>query len=227
VVKWMFALLALAAVVVAPAALTATPPAPTAPPAVVPPRAADKAPPAVAAKVPAATPKVEKPEKPPAREPPPINIGALREEIQRSSTRENQPGADREKLEKLAADINKAREALREETARLETLLAKRDSSPATSAAGEGTGAGSGGELPEGGKKVPTSLDGLAKAMRGMKPELAAPIISRVDRKMAADVLQRMPATDAGKVLGQCKPEVAAELATEIASRTPRSELKR
>src|SRR6185295_9413698 len=118
-----------------------------------------------------------------------------------------------------AAEINKAREGLRADTARLEALLAQR-AAAGSAPAGEAGGADEGGEP---GKKKPTSLDGLAKAMRGMKPEQAAPIISRLERKMAADVLVRMPATDAGKVLGQCKPELAAE----IASRTPRAELKR
>src|SRR6185369_10021877 len=130
--------------------------------------------------------------------------------------------AEREKLERLAAEINKAREGLRQDTARLEALLEKRAATGPGPAPGESP-AGDGEPV----KKTPTSLDGLAKAMRGMKPEQAAPIISRLERKMAADVLVRMPATDAGKVLGQCKPEVAAELAAEIASRTPRSELRR
>ena len=97
----------------------------------------------------------------------------------------------------------------------------------AAQAAPPASSAASGGDSGDPPKKTPTSLDNLAKAIRGMKPEQAAPIISRVDRKLAADVLLRMPGADAGKVMGVCKPEVAAELAAEIASRTPRAELHR
>ncbi len=132
--------------------------------------------------------------------------------------------AEREKLEKLAAEINKAREGLRQDTAKLEAMLAARDAAPAPVAS---AGTPSSGDSGEPAKKVPLPIDSLAKAIRGMKPEQAAPIISRVDRKLAADVLLRMPGADAGKVMGVCKPEVAAELAAEIASRTPRAELRR
>jgi flagellar motility protein MotE (MotC chaperone) len=155
---------------------------------------------------------------------PPIKMSALRDEMSHPVHREERTGtrAEREKLEQLAGEIAKAREGLRQDTAKLEALLAARDAfvqaaPPSAPAGGDG----------EPGKKVPTSLDNLAKAIRGMKPEQAAPIISRVDRKLAADVLLRMPGGDAGKVMGVCKPEVAAELAAEIASRTPRAELKR
>jgi flagellar motility protein MotE (MotC chaperone) len=151
-------------------------------------------------------------------------MSALRDEMSHPVHHEERTGtrAEREKLEQLAGEIGKAREGLRQDTAKLEALLAARDAfvqaaPPAAPAGGDG----------EPVKKVPTSLDSLAKAIRGMKAEQAAPIISRVDRKLAADVLLRMPGADAGKVMGVCKPEVAAELAAEIASRTPRAELKR
>jgi flagellar motility protein MotE (MotC chaperone) len=159
---------------------------------------------------------------------PPIKMAALRDEMSRPPRKEEHTGAsrgEREKLEHLAAEINKAREALRQDTARLEAMLAARDA--AAQAAPPSTAPAAGGEGGETPKKVPTPLDNLAKAIRGMKPEQAAPIISRVDRKLAADVLLRMPGADAGKVLGVCKPDVAAELAAEIASRTPRAELRR
>ena len=132
--------------------------------------------------------------------------------------------AEREKLEQLAAEINKAREALRQDTAKLEAMLAARDAAPSPVAS---AGTPSNGENGEPAKKVPVPLDNLSKAIRGMKPEQAAPIISRVSRKLAADILLRMPGSDAGKVMGVCKPEVAAELAAEIASRTPHAELRR
>jgi flagellar motility protein MotE (MotC chaperone) len=149
---------------------------------------------------------------------PTLNISALRDELRRSGGEDDRPGSkkNRERLEQLSRDINKAREALRDDTARLETLLAK----------GEG-GGGGGGDGGETSKKAPTPLDLLAKAMRGMKPEQAAPIVSRIEKKLAADILQRMPAADAGKVMGALKPETAAELAAEIAARGPRAEVRR
>ena len=61
----------------------------------------------------------------------------------------------------------------------------------------------------------------LAKALRGIKPEQAAPIVARVDKTLAATVLLRMPPVDAGKIMGALKPETAAELATQIALRAP------
>lgn len=148
---------------------------------------------------------------------PTLNVSALREEMRRGGVEEDRPGTKRyaEKLEQLTKDLNKAREGLRDEAARLEALLAKGD--------GGGAGAGDG----ETGKKLPTPLDTVAKAMRGMKPEQAAPVVARMDKKLAADVLQRMPAADAGKVMGQLKPETAAELAAEIASRRPGAEARR
>jgi flagellar motility protein MotE (MotC chaperone) len=165
---------------------------------------------------------------PPPPTTPPIKMAGLREEMSRPPRKEDHlvgARSERERLEQLASEINKAREGLRQDTARLEALLAARDlAAPSGTVASAAAAAGEGSDAP---KKTPTSLDNLAKAIRGMKPEQAAPIISRVDRKLAADVLLRMPGGDAGKVLGVCKPEVAAELAAEIASRTPRAELHR
>ena len=158
---------------------------------------------------------------------PPLKLNALREEMSRPPARHDEHAAtkaEREKLEQLAAEINKAREALRQDTAKLEAMLAARDAAPSPVAS---AGTPSNGENGEPAKKVPVPLDNLSKAMRGMKPEQAAPIISRVSRKLAADILLRMPGSDAGKVMGVCKPEVAAELAAEIASRTPHAELRR
>jgi flagellar motility protein MotE (MotC chaperone) len=158
---------------------------------------------------------------------PPIKLATMREEMNRPPRKEEHPisHAEREKLEQLAVEINKAREGLRQDTARLEATLAARDAAQPASSNNNNNAAADG--AAETGKKVPTPLDNLAKAMRGMKPEQAAPIISRVDRKLAADVLLRMPAVDAGKVMGVCSPQVAAELTAEIASRQPHAELRR
>jgi flagellar motility protein MotE (MotC chaperone) len=59
----------------------------------------------------------------------------------------------------------------------------------------------------------------VSKAMKGMKPEQAAAIISRLDRVLASEILRRMKPADAGAVMASIKPELAAELATAIATR--------
>jgi flagellar motility protein MotE (MotC chaperone) len=64
-------------------------------------------------------------------------------------------------------------------------------------------------------------IDSVSKAMKGMKPEQAAALIARLDRGLAAEILRRMKSVDAGAVLGLVKPELAAELATQIAIRKP------
>jgi flagellar motility protein MotE (MotC chaperone) len=64
-------------------------------------------------------------------------------------------------------------------------------------------------------------IDSVSKAMKGMKPEQAAAMVARLDRGLAAEILRRMKAIDAGAILGLLKPEQAADLATEIAIRKP------
>jgi len=54
-----------------------------------------------------------------------------------------------------------------------------------------------------------------------MKPEQAAAIMAHLDRSLAAEILRRMRPADAGLVLAQLKPELAANLATTIAVRRP------
>ena len=148
----------------------------------------------------------------PEAQPPPLKVSALKNEMRRHTEGgEHSAKTERESLGKLASELNAAREALRQDTARMETLMAS-----AQPAAQE-----------EGGKKSPAPLDIVAKAMRGMKPEQAGPIVTHMDRKLAADVLRRMPPADAGKVMAFLKPELAAELAAEIALRSPHPERKR
>jgi flagellar motility protein MotE (MotC chaperone) len=120
------------------------------------------------------------------------------------------------------ADIERAREALRQETARLEALLK----------ASGNCGGGSGG-MPIGDglatpatvsptalREAPTEqIDSVSKAMKGMKPEQAAAMVARLDRGLAAEIMRRMKPADAGGILGLLKPEMAAELATQIATR--------
>ncbi|HEY5281802.1 MAG TPA: hypothetical protein VIM14_03335 [Polyangia bacterium] len=159
--------------------------------------------------------------------PPGLTLAALRNQISKASSAGAEAPLspeDHSHQSTGASDIDKAREALRQETARLEALL---------KAAGNCGGASSG--MPLGDPMQPSSsipaatlreaageqIDSVSKAMKGMKPEQAAALIARLDRGLAAEILRRMKSTDAGAVLGLLKPELAAELATEIATRKP------
>ena len=159
--------------------------------------------------------------------PPGLTLAALRTQLAKGPAQApdaSAPATDRGRPAQTVSDIEKAREALRQETARLEALL---------KAAGNCGGGGSGmamGEplLPR--TAIPDAtlreaageqIDSVSKAMKGMKPEQAAALIARLDRGLAAEILRRMKATDAGAVLGLLKPDLAAELATEIATRKP------
>lgn len=158
--------------------------------------------------------------------PPGLTLAALRSQLAKNpvSTTETAPApAERSQSSQTLADIEKAREALRQETARLEALL-------------KATGNSSGGiGMPMGDPMLPSpslpaatlrdapneQIDSVSKAVKGMKPEQAAAMIARLDRGLAAEILRRMKATDAGAILGLLKPELAAELATIIATRKP------
>jgi hypothetical protein len=159
--------------------------------------------------------------------PPGLTLAALRSQLAKGPTTvpdSSAQGADHGRPTQTVSDIEKAREALRQETARLEALL---------KAAGNCGGGGSGmamGEPLLPATAIPAAtlreaageqIDSVSKAMKGMKPEQAAALIGRLDRGLAAEILRRMKATDAGAVLGLLKPDLAAELATEIATRKP------
>jgi flagellar motility protein MotE (MotC chaperone) len=152
--------------------------------------------------------------------PPPLTMGGLRDELRReSAVGKIDPGASpRTKVEQMLSEIVKTREAVHAETLRLEGMMAQEP--------GEGTAAGGPAAGGAGGKPAKNPLDILAKALRGIKPEQAAPIVSRLDKRLAATVLQRMPPVDAGKIMGAMKPDTAAELATQIAMRVPGSDGK-
>ena len=168
----------------------------------------------------------EKPGKKPARPartspPPPALTGsALRNELKQNGGEEKggAPLTERAKLEQMAAEIAKAREALKQDTARLESMLR----------------GGGDGRMPIGDPMSPVASPGgpaaskeamkeqiltVSKAMKGMKPEQAAAIISRLDRVLGSEILRRMKPADAGAVMAAIKPELAAELATAIATR--------
>ena len=147
--------------------------------------------------------------------PSPLTIDGLKQDLKHEGSVGgfNPNASSRTKVEQLLAELAKAREALHQDTAKLE-LMAMGER-----AAGEGGGAAAPGAPGQPVAKNP--LDVLAKALRGIKPEQAAPIFARVDKTLAATVLLRMPPVDAGKIMGALKPETAAELATQIALRAP------
>jgi flagellar motility protein MotE (MotC chaperone) len=156
--------------------------------------------------------------------PPGLTLAALRSQLAKaqpatpggaggSATEDSQGGT--------LADIEKAREALRQETARLEALLKANG--------GCSGGVGIGMPIGDGLSAAPLSavalreapaeqIDAVSKAMKGMKPEQAAAVVARLDRGLAAEIIRRMKSTDAGAILGLLKPELAAELATQIAT---------
>lgn len=146
--------------------------------------------------------------------PPSLTTNALRDEL-RSSTRRRQDelaaiARERSRLEKLSAEIATARAALEAETARLDEKVKKAElgASAATSQA-QPFPSRQGGKPP-----APT----LAKTLKGMRAEQAATLISRLDRRLAADLLRQMRPADAGGVLEKMKPETAAELFSLMAS---------
>jgi flagellar motility protein MotE (MotC chaperone) len=160
--------------------------------------------------------------------PPGLTLAALRSQLAKGGApvaEPSAPAAEHSRPMQTVSDIDKAREALRQETARLETLL---------KAAGD-CGGGGGGGMTTGEPLLPTTpvsasalreaaseqIDSVSKAVKGMKPEQAAAVVARLDRGLAAEILRRMKSTDAGAILGLLKPDLAAELATEIATRKP------
>jgi flagellar motility protein MotE (MotC chaperone) len=154
--------------------------------------------------------------------PSPMTMSGLRDEARRDGApgKIDPAAAPRTKVEQMLAEITGVRQALHEDTARLEAMMMQDANEP--------PGAGAAASPGQPGKPtVKNPLDVLAKALRGIKPELAAPIVARLDRRLAANVLLHMPPIDAGKIMGALKPDTAAELATQITMRAPHGEKKR
>lgn len=166
----------------------------------------------------------DEPELPPGQGPPPpspLSVTDLRQE----TNRQRGPGGDfnappRVKLEQLLSEVSKARQSLHDDTVKLEALSGNGPSPGAEAPADAAPPVAGAPTQPA--QKNP--LDVLAKALRGIKPEQAGPIVARLDKGLAATVLLKMPPADAGKIMGALKPEVAAELATQIAMRAPSSQ---
>jgi hypothetical protein len=159
--------------------------------------------------------------------PPGLTLAALRSQMSKGGVpvvETGAPAAENGRPTQTVSDIERAREALRQETARLEALL------KATGNCGSGGPGMAMGEpllptapMPASALREAASeqIDSVSKAVKGMKPEQAAAVVARLDRGLAAEILRRMKATDAGAILGLLKPDLAAELATEIATRKP------
>ncbi len=159
--------------------------------------------------------------------PPGLTLAALRNQLSKNATTTVDPGSqagDRARPSDSLSDIEKARESLRQETIRLEALI-----KTASNCGGGGSGMAMGEPmLPTASIPAETlreaaseQIDSVSKAIKGMKPEQAAPVIGRLDRGLAAEILRRMKSSDAGAILGLLKPDLAAELATVIATRKP------
>jgi flagellar motility protein MotE (MotC chaperone) len=155
---------------------------------------------------------------------PTLSTNALKNELRQSLAGPNEPGqvTERARLEQLAAEIAKAREALRQETTRLEDLIRQRgscDGELRANAIAAANAAASPGADTSAKDAEREQMDSVSKAMKGMKPEQAAAVVTRLDHRLASEILRRMRPADAGAVLGFLRPELAAELATEIATR--------
>lgn len=122
---------------------------------------------------------------------------------------------ERTRLETLAADVARAREALKVETERLEGLLdARVDNKPTLSRPAEAKPTASGAPQAQ-------NIANLAKALKAMKGPQAAALLSKLDGHLAAQVLQQMSPRDSGAVLSSLKPELAAELMATLAMLSP------
>ncbi len=157
--------------------------------------------------------------------PPSLTLEALKEEIVNSPAEieKNNLLKEREHLGELVGALDTAQKQLRRDTERLSAFLeeAKKQSQEKQTAQQESQVALATKDAAVTAKAPlgPSPLETLSKAMRGMKPAQAAAIAERVPLSLAADVFQKMPARDAGRVMGLMNPERAAELAAEIASR--------
>jgi len=151
---------------------------------------------------------------------PPLSAAMLCEELRKNSreqraTREKLDGEraelakERARLEQLVAQIEKARAALRAETSELEQLAKGVHRTPAWQ------------EPPPSAEPGKGPVESTAKAIRAMKPDQAAVLVSRLDPRLAAAVLRRMRPADAGAVIERLRPELASALVTTMASAPP------
>ena len=140
--------------------------------------------------------------------PPALTPNALREELAAGARKRRDElaaiQAERARLEKLQAEIEAARTALRDETAQLEAKVKKGSQLPARAATPPAD--------PSAGAEA------VAKAMKGMKAEQAAAVLVRLDPPLAVAALRKMRPADVSAVLDRLKPETAAELLSLVAA---------
>ncbi len=152
--------------------------------------------------------------------PPSLAAGALRDELRVSSLRRQEElaalGRERARLEKLAAEITAARAALKTETARLDEKVKAVEKEEKEAAAKRAASAKTPSPQARADGKPPG--EALAKTLKGMKADQAAALVSRLERRLAVDLLRHMRPADAGTVLEKMKPETAAELFSLMAS---------
>lgn len=149
--------------------------------------------------------------------PPALSAEALRAELARGR-------AERERLEKLNADLAAAREELRKETVRLEELIEKGRAAKAGIANSETeppAGPGERAAGPAESAEVDSArIAALAKALKGMKAQQAGVVLSKLGDDLAARILSAMRPADAGPVLARISPERAGRL-VELMARLP------
>ena len=147
--------------------------------------------------------------------PPALSSRALLEELRHTSKdrQAEQTGMAQQtqQLQALQQDIERSRAALREETARLQALIATGDVRSKDKKEGWKTSA-KGPQKPE-----PTPIDSLAKTARGMKPDQAAAMMAQLDRGLAAAILNHMKPVDAALVLEKMEPATSAALVALLA----------
>ena len=164
--------------------------------------------------------------------PPSLTLQALHAEISNSPAEieRNNLLKERERIGELAGALDVAQKQLRQDTERLAAYLdevrkqtedvnTKRQSETEAATKAESAAKQT---IASSGPQPAMPLEVLAKAMKGMKAAQAAAIAERLPLALAGDVVERMPARDAGKMMGLMNPERAAALAAEIASREDR-----
>jgi flagellar motility protein MotE (MotC chaperone) len=127
--------------------------------------------------------------------------------------------AERAVVERQAQELDKARTALRQETADLKALLDLLGVPPTVPAVAKKAGKGAPAD-----KKGKSEYDMLAKTMRAMNPDQAAVLVSQLERPVAIELLKRMRPAEASAVLERLKPELAVKLISAMAVRAGRRE---
>lgn len=150
--------------------------------------------------------------KPPV--PPSLTGRALAEELRRSAGgragEKESLAAERARLEKLQKEITEARAALKAETEKLEALV--------KSAAGSSWAKGARPGQKPGQKGGPVDpVEGLSRTVKAMKPDQAASLLGRIDRSLAAALLERMKPAEAAGVLDRMDGATSAALVALIA----------